>query len=225
MKRSTNPYTPGAGRRPEKLAGRDYDLENFQLLLERLAAGHHERSMMFSGLRGIGKTVLLLEFDVLATEAHWFSTGVQEVESSADFRTSMARLALRILRSMSLRKRMNDRAQAALSVVKAFSIAGPGGITIQVDVDAGSGSADTGDIEQDLADLLTEIGEVAKAGSTGALFPIDEMQNLDRRSLGAVCMALHRVSQRDLPVALIGAGLPTLPVMLRDAKPYAPSSV
>ena len=92
MKRSTNPYTPGAGRRPEKLAGRDRDLENFQLLLERLAAGRHERSMMFSGLRGIGKTVLLLEFDVLATEAQWFSTGVQEVGSSADFRTSMARL-------------------------------------------------------------------------------------------------------------------------------------
>ena len=122
---------------------------------------------------------------------------------------------------MSLRKRMKDRAQAALSVVKAFSIAGPGGITIQIDVDAASGSADTGDIEQDLADLLTEIGEVARAGSTGALFLIDEMQNLDRRSLGAVCMALHRVSQRDLPVALVGAGLPTLPVMLRDAKPYA----
>ncbi|HUH81051.1 MAG TPA: ATP-binding protein [Solirubrobacteraceae bacterium] len=221
MKRSTNPYTPGAGRRPEKLAGRDSDLENFRLLLERLAAGRHERSTIFSGLRGIGKTVLLLEFDVLAAEAEWFSTGVQEVGSTADFRTSMARLALRVLRSMSLRQRMKDRARAALSVVKAFSIAGPAGISIQIDVDAASGTADTGDIEQDLADLFTEIGEVARAGSTGALFLIDEMQNLDKSSLGAISMALHRVSQRDLPVALIGAGLPTLPVMLRDAKPYA----
>ena len=201
-----------AGRRPapEKLAGRDRDLENFQLLLERLAAGRHERSMMFSGLRGIGKTVLLLGVRRPRNRSAIILTGVQEVGSSADFRTSMARLALRVLRSMSLRKRMKDRAQAALSVVKAFSIAGPGGITIQIDVDAASGSADTGDIEQDLADLLTEIGEVARAGSTGALFLIDEMQNLDRRSLGAVCMALHRVSQRDLPVALVGAGLPTL---------------
>jgi hypothetical protein len=222
MKRSTNPYTPGAGKRPGKLAGRDPDLENFGLLLERLGDGRHERSMIFSGLRGIGKTVLLLEFDILAGEAEWFSTGVQEVGSNADFRTSMGRLALRLLRSMSLRQRMKDRARTALSVVKSFSIAGPGGVKFQLDVDAAAGTADTGDIEQDLADLLVEIGEVARAGGTGALFLIDEMQNLDRASLGAICMALHRVSQRDLPVALVGAGLPTLPTMLRAAKPYAP---
>jgi hypothetical protein len=108
--------------------------------------------MIFAGLRGIGKTVLLLEFEILAGEAQWFSTGVQEVGSSADFRTSMARLALRLLRSMSLRQRMKDRAKAALSVVKSFSLAGPAGIRLQLDVDAATGSADTGDIEQDLAD-------------------------------------------------------------------------
>jgi hypothetical protein len=221
MKRSTNPYTPGAGKRPARLAGRDGDLENFSLLLERLSAGRHERSVIFSGLRGIGKTVLLLEFEILAGEAEWFSTGVQEVGSNADFRTSMARMALRLLRSMSLRKRMADRARAALSVVKSFSIAGPAGVRFQLDVEAAPGSADTGDIEQDLADLLVEIGEVARAGGTGALLLIDEMQNLDAASLGAICMALHRVSQRDLPVALAGAGLPTLPSMLRAAKPYA----
>jgi len=222
VKRSSNPYTPGAGRRPEKLAGRDRDLENFRLVLERLGDHRHERSMIFSGLRGIGKTVLLLEFDVLAAEAEWFSTGVQEVGTSADFRTSMARLALRVLRSMSLRKRMKERARAALSVLKAFSIAGPAGIKLQIDVEVAAGAADSGDIEQDLADLFVEIGEVARAGGTGALVLIDEMQNLDSASLGAICMALHRVSQRDLPVALVGAGLPTLPVMLRGAKPYAP---
>jgi len=221
MKRSANPYTPGAGKRPAKLAGRDADLENFTLLLQRLGDGRHERSMIFSGLRGIGKTVLLLEFDILAGEAQWFSTAVQEVGSNADFRTSMGRLALRLLRSMSLRQRMKERARAALSVVKSFSIAGPAGIRFQLDVEAAPGTADTGDIEQDLADLLVEIGEVARAGATGALLLIDEMQNLDEASLGAICMALHRVSQRDLPVALVGAGLPTLPMMLRAAKPYA----
>jgi hypothetical protein len=75
MNRSTNPYTPSAGRRPEKLTGRDRDLEDFEAMPERLCVGRHERSMIFSGLRGIGKTVLLLEFDVLAGEAGWFSTG------------------------------------------------------------------------------------------------------------------------------------------------------
>jgi hypothetical protein len=82
---------------------------------------------------------LLLEFEILAGEAQWFSTGVQAVGSNADFRTSMARLALRPLRSMSLRKRMADRAKAALSVVKSFSISGPGGVRFQLDVDAAPG--------------------------------------------------------------------------------------
>jgi len=222
MQRSKNPYTPGAGKRPAKLAGRDQDLDDFQNLLERLSAGRSERSVIFSGLRGVGKTVLLLEFDIIAAEANWISTGVQEVGSSADFRNSMARIALRLLRTMSLRQRMKDRARAALSVVKSFSIAGPGGIKIQLDVDAAAGTADSGDIEQDLADLFVEIGEVARAGDSGALFLLDEMQNLDEASLSAICMAYHRMSQRELPVALVGAGLPTLPAMLRSAKPYAP---
>ena len=59
-----------------------------------------------------------------------------------------------------LRERMQARAKTALSVVKSFSIAGPGGIRLQLDVDAAPGTADTGDIEQDLTDLLVEIGEV-----------------------------------------------------------------
>jgi hypothetical protein len=221
VQRSKNPYTPGAGKRPAKLAGRDQDLDDFRLLLERLEAGRSERSMIFSGLRGVGKTVLLLEFDIIAAEANWISTGAQEVGSQADFRNSMARIALRLLRSMSLRQRMKDRARAAFSVVKSFSIAGPVGLKVQLDVDAAVGTADSGDIEQDLADLFVEIGEVARSGDTGALFLLDEMQNLDAVSLAALCMAYHRMSQRDLPVALVSAGLPTLPVMLRGAKPYA----
>jgi hypothetical protein len=109
-----------------------------------------------------------------------------------------------------------------MSVVKSFSVAGPVGIKIQLDVDAAAGTADSGDIEQDLSDLQVEIGEVARAGDSGALFLIDEMQNLDAASLSALCMAFHHAGQRELRVALAGAGLPTLPAMLRAATPYAP---
>jgi hypothetical protein len=45
---------PGAGRKPPTLAGRDADLENFQGLVERLGAGGYERSLIYSGLRGVG---------------------------------------------------------------------------------------------------------------------------------------------------------------------------
>src|SRR5271154_2748772 len=149
MQKRDNPYTPGAGRKPPNLAGRDGDLENFQELIERLAAGGYERSLIYSGLRGVGKTVLLMELDVLASEAGWATTDVQEVGSQPDFRVTFARMAARVLRGMSRRHRVKDRVERALGVVKAFSLAVPSGIQLKLDVDVASGIADSGDPEQD----------------------------------------------------------------------------
>jgi hypothetical protein len=216
-----NPYTPGAGRKPRTLAGRDPDLEQFQDLVERLNSGSYERSLIYTGLRGVGKTVLLMELDVLASEAGWATTDVQEVGSQADFRVSFARMSVRLLTNMSSRHRARERIQRALSVVKAFSLAVPGPVELRIDVDAATGVADSGDPEHDLTDLLGELGEVAQANNMGALFLIDEMQNLDGPSLAAICIAFQSVSRRSLPVSLVGAGLPDLRVRLLSAKPYA----
>ena len=220
MNRRDDPYTPGSGRRPLKLAGRDEELEELRLVLERVAAGTSDRSLIFSGLRGVGKTVLLLEYDLLAREQGWSSTDVREVSPQADFRTTFAELAFGLLRSMSRKERMRSRARRALGVVKAFSLGAPG-LTARIDVEAATGTADSGDPEGDLAALLVEVGEVARAGGTGALFLVDEMHNLRPEALGAVAMAFHRLSQRALPVVLVGAGLPPLPRLLFQAKPYA----
>jgi hypothetical protein len=216
-----NPYTPGAGRRPPTLAGRDRDLDSFQSLLERLSAGAHERSLIYAGLRGVGKTVLLTELDVLASEARWATTDVQEVGSQPDFRVTVARMATRLLRELSRKHRVRDRVERALSVVKAFSVAVPSGIQLKLDVAPASGIADSGDPEQDLTDLLREIGEVAQSTGTGALFLVDEMHNLDTPSLAAICIAFQAISRHGVPVALVGAGLPDLQVRLMNAKPYA----
>ena len=221
MQKRDNPYTPGAGRKPPTLAGRNRDLENFQDLIERLAAGGYERSLIYSGLRGVGKTVLLIELDVLATEAGWATTDVQEVGSQPDFRVTFARMATRLLREMSRRHRVKDRVERALGVVKAFSIAVPGAVRIKLDVEAASGIADSGDPEQDLTDLIQEIGSVAQATGSGSLFLIDEMHNLDASSLAAICIAFQAVSRANLPVAMAAAGLPDLQVRLMAAKPYA----
>ncbi len=221
MQKRENPYTPGAGRKPPNLAGRDGDLENFQALIERLAAGGYERSVIYSGLRGVGKTVLLMELDVLASEAGWATTDVQEVGSQPDFRVTFARMAARLLREMSRRHRIRDRVDRALGVVKAFSLAVPSGIQLKIDVDTASGVADSGDPEQDLTDLIREIGEVAATTGAGALFLIDEMHNLDASSLAAICIAFQAVSRSSLPVAMAAAGLPDLQVRLMSAKPYA----
>ena len=176
---------------------------------------------MYSGLRGVGKTVLLIEFDSIARDADWASTDVHEVGTQADFRTTFTETAYRLLRSMSRKERMKDRAHKAMGVLKAFSLEGPVGFKAKLDVEIAAGTADSGDPEGDLTALLSEIGEVARAGETGALFLLDEMQNLDAEALGAICMGFHRVSQKNLPVAIVGSGLPQLPRMLREAKPYA----
>lgn len=221
MQRRDNPYTPGAGRKPPHLAGRDRDLEDFSSLTEMLSGGGADRSLIYYGLRGVGKTVLLMEIDLLASEAGWATTDVQEVGSQPDFRSTFAQMASRLLREMSRRHRMKDRVERALGVVKAFSVVTPGGVQLKLDVAAATGVADSGDPEQDLVDLLREIGETARSAGSGALFLVDEMHNLDASSLAAVCMALQAVSRDALPVALVGAGLPDLQVRLMKAKPYA----
>jgi hypothetical protein len=221
MNKRDNPYTPGAGRKPRTMAGREADIDGFQSLVERLDAGSYERSLIYTGLRGVGKTVLLIEFDVLASEAGWATTDVQEIGSQPDFRMTFARMAARLLTNMSRRHRAHDRIERALSVVKAFSLSAATGGELRLDVEAASGIADSGDPEQDLADLLQEIGEVAQANRMGALFLIDEMQNFSAEALAAICIAFQAINRAALPVAMVGAGLPDLRVRLWSAKPYA----
>ena len=222
MNRRDNPYTPGAGRRPAYLAGRANEIGKFNDLVARITAGDFERSLIFSGLRGVGKTVLLMELELVANEAGWITSDVQEVGSQPDFRLTFARMAARLLRELSPQENLRSRVQRALSVVKAFSVTSPvGGLQLQLDVEATHGVADSGDPEQDLADLLREVGQVALDAGTAALFVVDEMQNLPAQSLAAICIAFQAISREKLPIAFVGAGLPDLPLRLLTAKKYA----
>lgn len=221
LTRATNPYSAGAGTMPPFLAGRDKDVERFDAVLTRLEAGQHGRSLIYSGLRGVGKTVLLLEFEKLAAQRGWDCTGVVEIGATTDFRTSISRMTHRLLRGLNRREAIKDRVTQALGVLKAFNVITPGGFKLNIDVTAISGSADSGDIEEDLTELLVSVGEAARAGHTGVVYLIDEMQYLEPVAMGALCMAFHKLAQQQLPVALVGAGLPSLPAQLRAAKPYA----
>ena len=221
LTRATNPYSAGAGTMPPFLAGRDKDVERFDTLLERLEAGDQGRSLVYSGLRGVGKTVLLLELEKVAVERGWDSTGVVEIGATTDFRTSISRMTHRLLRGLSRKHAIKDRVTRALGVLKAFNVTAPGGFQVNIDATAISGSADSGDIEDDLTELLVEVGEVARGGGKGVVYMVDEMQNLEPVAMGALCMAFHKLAQQQLPVALAGAGLPPLPSQLRSAKPYA----
>jgi hypothetical protein len=219
---ASNPYSAGAGSSPPVLAGRDADLADFQVLLDQLAAGHSgARSLIYSGLRGVGKTVLLLEFEREASDRGWPCTGVVEIGATTQFRTSFARMTYRLLRALSRKDAVKERVRQSFGVLKAFNVTTPEGFQLNIDVEAAAGSADTGDVEEDLMELLVEVGQAARAAGVGVVYLVDEMQHLPATAMGALCMAFHKVSQSKLPVALVGAGLPSLPTQLRSAKPYA----
>jgi hypothetical protein len=222
MERHENPYTPGAGARPPLLAGRDRELDDFRIALQRLAAGQFARSFMLDGLRGVGKTVLLNEADVIAREQRWISSGVVECNEDDELALLIARLCHRALRRLSLGKRMSGRVERALGVLRAFTFAMDDGgrWRFNIDVQAVAGVADSGDPEADIIELLYEVGAAASQHGSGAAFFLDELQFLGKRDLALMAAAMHGISQQNAPVLLVGAGLPQLPLMLKNAKPY-----
>lgn len=215
-----NPYTPGAGSRPPALTGRDTELEAFRILLERLRLGKPEKSMIVTGLRGVGKTVLLNTFENIAEEAE-FRTAKTEITHETDFKPMVARMVRRALLSLSPVERLKERALRAAGVLKAFTLRLPDGAEIGIDVEAIRGQADSGSLGEDLSDLFVALGQAAEEHETGIAFLIDEIQFLDRSELEALIAALHQVAQRSLPVTLVGAGLPQLPALAGAAKSYA----
>ncbi len=215
-----NPYAPGAGSRPPALTGRDVELEAFRILLARLRIGRPEKSLLITGLRGVGKTVLLNAFEAIAEEAG-FRTAKSEITHDTEFRPLVARLTRRALLSISPLARMGNRARRAAGVFKAFTLCIPGGFELGVDVEALLGQADSGDLGEDLSDLFVALGEAAAEHETGVVFLLDEVQFLARAELEALIAALHQVSQRELPLTLAGAGLPQLPALTGAAKSYS----
>lgn len=217
-----NPYSPGAGQRPPELAGRESELTAFEVALDRLAAGRAERGIVLTGLRGVGKTVLLEEARSLADRRGWVSAFI-EADSDRSFRLLTCRALTSSLRATSLRHRTSARLRSALRVFRSFSLqaSADGSIGIGLDVDPLAGRADSGDLEMDLSELLVDLGEAAADFGAGVLLLVDELQEIPRSDLAALAGAAHRANRLRLPVAVCGAGLPNLPTLLTEAKTYA----
>lgn len=211
----------GAGNPPPALTGRDAQEQQFRTLLARLRGGLSDRSMIVSGLRGVGKTVLLLEFEEIAKDEGWTAPRPIEIKSDTDFRSELADAAYQALLQLSARKALGDRLKAFTGLLRGFKVGASshGGVEFSFDPDAVGGS--TGDLERDLTNLFEELGQTAREHETGVVFLVDEMQFLARDELEAVAAAMHRMSQVKLPIALAGAGLPQLPGLLVEAKSYA----
>ncbi|MGH3444551.1 MAG: ATP-binding protein [Nocardioidaceae bacterium] len=224
-----NPYAPGAGQRPPELAGRDRETAQFDVMLERVAAGRPERSMVLSGLRGVGKTVLLNALRSQAVHRAW-GTGKLEARPDRSLRLPLAQAVYAGVRELAHRHRDPDRVEQVAGVLKAFALQtrsedrkgvrwGPA--AIGSDVPATRGRADSGDLELDMIELFTDVAELAGDLSVGVAVFVDEMQDVPAAELGALCGACHEISQQGAPLVVVGAGLPHLPVSLAASRSYA----
>ncbi|MCF6745984.1 ATP-binding protein [Blastococcus sp. KM273128] len=222
-----NPYAPGAGQRPPELAGRDDELQAFDVVLERIARGRPERSLVLTGLRGVGKTVLLNQLRSAAISRGW-GTGKIEARPEQSLRRPISSALHMALRELGPRHGDQESVAEVLGVVKAFAQRvnaaeakvrdrwQPG-----IDVPAATGRADSGDMEIDLVELLSDAaGVAADIGSGIALF-IDEMQDIQPDDVSAICAACHELSQQGAPLIVVGAGLPHLPAVLSASKSYS----
>ncbi|MGH3753650.1 MAG: ATP-binding protein [Pseudonocardiaceae bacterium] len=222
-----NPFAPGAGQRPPELTGRDRELSAFEVVLERVARGRPERSLVLTGLRGVGKTVLLGELRSMALRRGW-GAGKIEARPDGGLRRPLSAALHRAVRDLALRHRAPDRVEEVLGVLKAFALrAAPSDAKLRdrwqpgIDAPAVAGRADSGDIEIDLVELFTEVAELAADVGTGVALLIDEMQDIAPGDVSALCAACHELSQSGAPLVVVGAGLPHLPAVLSASKSYS----
>ena len=218
-----NPYGPGAGTPPPELTGREAIITEARIALERKRASRPHKSLILVGLRGVGKTVLLNRIDELARESG-FRTAMIEVDEDKNLAAALVPELRRILYELDRLGALSEAVKRGLRILRSFVNAirvQAGDIELGLDVDPEVGTADSGDLDADLAALFVAIGEAARARNTAVALIIDELQYLDEPEFRALIMAFHRVSQRSLPLLLIGAGLPQVLGLAGRAKSYA----
>jgi hypothetical protein len=218
-----NPFSPGAGSPPPELVGRERILEQARILLGRVKQRRSEKSMLLTGLRGVGKTVLLNKIARLARGNDYHTISIEAHEDKP-----LGLLIAPSLRTMLFELNRlagaGNKARRGLAVLRSFVGAikvTVNDVTFGLDVEPEHGSADSGDLENDLPELFVAIAEAAQERSTAVAVFVDEIQYLSQKELGALIMAMHKVQQRQLPLVLLGAGLPILPGLAGQSKSYA----
>jgi len=221
MDRRNNPYSPGAGLRPAALVGRDDQLQDWSVALERIEDARPTRSVVLHGLRGVGKTVLLGEFHQLAQDRKWLTIMV-EANTGSPFRDSLARALYPVVREL-VRPKAGEKLKKALATFKTFSVKldASGMWSFGLEVAPALGRGDSGELETDLGELIKDLGDAAQEQNHGFAILIDEAQDLSRDELRALCAISHQAGQRNWPFLVALAGLPNLPRLLSEAKSYA----
>jgi hypothetical protein len=218
-----NPFSPGAGSPPPELVGRDPLLELARILLGRVKQKRAEKSLLITGLRGVGKTVLLNEMERMARAADYRTVVIEAHENKA-LGPLIAPHLRNLLYELDRMTGAGEKVKRGFRVLRSFL-----GklkltyedVTVGLDVDPEEGSADSGDLEIDLPNLFVAVGEAAQERKAAVAVFVDELQYFTQKELGALIMAMHKVQQQQLPLVLLGAGLPILPGLAGDSKSYA----
>jgi hypothetical protein len=218
-----NPFSPGAGSRPPELVGRDPILQTARILLGRVKRKRPERSMLLTGLRGVGKTVLLNEIERIA-RADGYRTIAIEASEDKPLGLLISPYLRSLLYELDRGAGVSEKVKRGLAILRSFIGAlsvKVDDITYGLDINPEVGTADSGDLEIDLPSLFIAIGEAAEHRETAIAILIDEVQYFSSKELAALIMAMHKVQQRQLPLVLLGAGLPILPGLAGESKSYA----
>lgn len=218
-----NPFSPGAGAPPPELVGRDPILGEASLLLGRVKRKRHEKSMLLTGLRGVGKTVLLNVMEKKAKEEGYRTIFIEAHEGKSLGALFVPHL-WKLLFEMDRMAGLTNKVRRCLSILRSFVLSLKvtfNDVTIGLDIEPERGTADSGDLEIDLPNLFVAIGEAAEEANSAVAIFIDEIQYLSHVELGALIMAMHKIQQRRLPLVVLGAGLPILPGLAGQSKSYA----
>jgi len=218
-----NPFSPGAGAPPPEIVGRDSVLNQSRVLFGRIRQRKAEKSLLLTGLRGVGKTVLLNAMERIAEEEK-YKTILLEAQEDKSLGALLVPALRRLLFSLSYLGKAGEKVRRGFAVLKSFVSAikiKVGDLEFGLDIEAERGAADSGDIASDLPNLFQAIAEAAQAYHTAIAIFIDEIQCLRLSEISALIMSMHKMQQRQLPLVLIGAGLPILPALVGESKTYA----
>lgn len=215
-----NPYRPGAGMSPAYLAGRDNTINEAQNILQAINYGYSARSVVYYGLRGVGKTVLLNYIENLSDEMDLPSEYMEIAERDRSFQYQMALHIYKLINRLSLLKNIESHIKKALSILKAFTIK-YGCDDISIEVNPANGISDTGNLANDMTELFLALGVIAQKQNKGVVLFIDEIQYIKDDEFEALMEAIHRTNQKNYPIVIFSAGLPKIAKIAGDVKSYA----
>jgi hypothetical protein len=215
-----NPYRPGAGLMPGYIAGRDEYIQEVKQSFEALRLNVPTRSIIYSGLRGVGKTVLINKLEKIASDYNILYSHI-EVEEKNDFISQIAECSQEFLREISTKEKIMNLIKKPLDAIKSLVISfNPSDTTFSLSVQERELYL-SNNLTQSLTKVFVTIGEVAQKTNNPICFFIDEIQYMKQEQLSSLIAALHRTNQLGYPIMVIGAGLPKIYKMLSDEKSYS----